>query len=224
MNRTDGTIMARRLPTMLLVCAMLLFPSPPAGPPAPWNGTLAVGLAASADDPRLPLVHESILFWNNTLSQIGSPFQLGPLRLVEMPDAAETLRQMSAGTIAGAETLPYPSFMEDLDTDLLLILSDEVEIVSFAAHWEDRGKAVIVIKSDSAPPLSLPNVTRNVIAHELGHVIGLEHNLDGSTLMCGRPALCRPEDFASATSRFLPLTAGEKAVLQELYGRWRQPF
>lgn len=46
-------------------------------------------------------------------------------------------------------------------------------------------------------PLTLANVARNVIAHELGHAIGLGHNNDAAKLMCGRPAPCRPDVFRS---------------------------
>lgn len=223
-NGTAGSILTRHLiGTLLLVCAIQIAHPSTAGAPAPWTGPLVVGLAASADDQRLPLVHEAIRYWNNMLDEIGATFRLGPVLLLKKPDAAATLRQMSAGKLADSRTLPYPSFMEALDMGLLLILSDDAGIVSFAEHWEDRAKALIVIKSAGSPPLSLPNVTRNVIAHELGHVIGLEHNSDGSTLMCGRPALCRPEDFASASARFLPLTAEETALLRELYARRNQP-
>ncbi|MBK7831714.1 MAG: matrixin family metalloprotease [Gemmatimonadetes bacterium] len=66
-------------------------------------------------------------------------------------------------------------------------------------------------------PLSLPNTVRNVIAHELGHVLGLEHNGDATTLMCGRPASCRPVDFASGNARFFPLTAEDE---RRLTRRW----
>ena len=38
-----------------------------------------------------------------------------------------------------------------------------------------------------------------------------------TVLMCGRPAPCRPDLFASSTPRFFPLTAEDKAALR---ARW----
>jgi len=63
----------------------------------------------------------------------------------------------------------------------------------------------------------MPNTVRNVVAHELGHVLGLDHNGDSTTLMCGRPASCRPAAFASDRVRFFPLTGDDDRRLQE---RW----
>lgn len=37
--------------------------------------------------------------------------------------------------------------------------------------------------------------------------------------MCGRPAPCRPEDFAASTARFFPLTDEDKKILLRLYPR-----
>jgi hypothetical protein len=57
----------------------------------------------------------------------------------------------------------------------------------------------------------------DVVAHELGHAIGLAHNSDPTMLMCGRPAPCRPMEFQSATEHYFPLTGDEKALLLQLY-------
>lgn len=209
--------MIRRVTIMpLLWCTLsVLQPSAPSCA-APWNSPLKIALAAADDDSRIPLVHESVHFWNGILEAAGASFRLGPVRRETVPEIHAVLRAMSAGKLESGQTFPCPSFLDGMETDLLIILTD-ADIVSFTEHWEERGKAMIVIKSDKTPPLSLPNVSRNVIAHELGHVIGLEHNADATTLMCGRPSFCRPDAFASPSSHFLPLTGEEKALLRSLY-------
>ncbi|HEY7558529.1 MAG TPA: matrixin family metalloprotease [Candidatus Binatia bacterium] len=108
-----------------------------------------------------------------------------------------------------------------IDGDLIIALSDG-GFVSFATTFLKSGKRLIGIRSFQDAPLRFTNVGRNVIAHELGHAIGLGHNDDPANLMCGRPAYCRPGDFRSSVERYFPLMEEEKQFLLRLYPRtWK---
>ncbi len=70
--------------------------------------------------------------------------------------------------------------------------------------------------------MNQPNIAPNLIAHEIGHAIGLKHNADPTLLMCGRPAACRPTDFQSAEPRMFPLSNEERRQLVAMYPRnWK---
>ena len=95
---------------------------------------------------------------------------------------------------------PFPERLGSIPGDIVVALSDAA-FISFSMHWS-IGKGLVAIKSGRAYPLTLPNVARNVIAHELGHAIRLAHNSDPA--MLNVPALGTvPADGVSIRQRAL---------------------
>ena len=179
---------------LLLMSVLLLLASGAAraqGIGSAWTRVPSVIIAGPAGDARGPLVHAAVAHWNSVFAAIGSAFRLG----------AATQRAGNGAAEPGK---------------MVVVLSDGV-FVSHAGRSPDGQGAVVMIRTDRVPPLSMPNVARNVIAHELGHAIGLGHNSDPAMLMCGRPAPCRPDVFASSTPRYFPLSSADRANLLAMY-------
>ena len=177
-----------------------------------WRGVPNVTIIGRADDPRLAAAQDAIEFWNRTLAALPTTFRLGLVTRVEGRVPDEVLRDLSESTLHGWSQ--HADSFASFRGDLLIVLSD-AEFVSFTSRIGNR--MLVAIKSSANPPLSLPNVLPNVIAHELGHALGLSHNSDPTTLMCGRPAPCRPATFSSDTARMFPLTSADLSRLRELY-------
>jgi hypothetical protein len=179
---------------LLLIFVLLLLASGAAraqGIGVAWTKVPSVIIVGPAGDARGPLVHAAVAHWNSVLAAIGSAFRLG------------AVTQRPGGSTAEPGKI-------------VVVLSDGV-FVSHAGRSSDGQGAVVMIRTDRVPPLSMPNVARNLIAHELGHAIGLGHNGDPAMLMCGRPAPCRPDVFVSSTARYFPLSSADRANLLALY-------
>jgi hypothetical protein len=179
--------------------AAVLFPNRAQG----WSKIPTIVVSGKEGDPRIQLVREAVDFWNKQLSDLGSGFRLGPVTFTKETIPTEELAARSDAVLTKEGALKPTASLMKIDGDLIVALSDG-DFVSFTGPFLSDGRRLVGIRGYHLRPLTLPNVARNVIAHELGHAIGLGHNDDPANLMCGRPAsLVVPTRFApmwSATS------------------------
>lgn len=179
---------------------------------------LRIAIIGNPNDPRIPPAREAIAYWNREFLRLGRHvhFDSAIVRADSIPD--ELLRAASGEAVLGLgpATTRLLATVSDVPADIVIALS-HTDLVSFSVRWRPGSHGVVGVRRSDIPPLSLPNTIRNVVAHEMGHVLGLEHNTDSTTLMCGRPSPCRPAVFASDSIRFFPLTAADERRLQE---RW----
>jgi hypothetical protein len=191
-------------------------------PWAAWKKIPSIAVVSTEDDPRLRAVREAVDFWNGELSKLASPFRLGAIAhitgVIPVGDLYDLLSRDGRLSPPCNFRPALADSIWQVKGDVVVALSD-ARFNSFTFGWPVVQKVVVGIQSNQTYPLTLPNGARNVIAHELGHVIGLSHNDDAASLMCGRAGCHWP--FPSEA--FFPLTAIEKAKLLEMYPRGWQP-
>jgi len=187
-----------------------------ARPAMGWSQLPTITVLSAPEDARLPLVRDAVVYWNSIFAELGSAFRLGPVAEAAGSIPAGELAALSQATLQNPGPAPLPEAVRTAPGNIVIVLSDG-DFVSFTRRWSHAAKALVAIRSERLYPMTLPNVARNVIAHELGHAIALGRNSDPAMLMCGRPAPCRPDAFASPDEHYFPLSADERALLLRLY-------
>jgi hypothetical protein len=175
------------------------------GPDGPL---LQVTILGDTSDARVTFAREALGHWNSEFHRLGRrvQFDSGAVRVDSIGDDVLRGAQGEVAFGMGPSTSRLQTKLADVPADIVIVLAKS-DLISFSVGWRPGRKGVVVVRRNDVWPLSLPNTTRNVIAPELGHVLGLSHNADSTMLMCGRPASCRPTAFISESARFFPLTS-----------------
>ena len=164
------------------------------------------------------MVREAASFWNRAAADLGLAAAFGRPLLTAPPEGlrpfenyAHQLSQLAGRLHSSGPGPAPPSALLGLDAEVVVLLSAQA-LMPFAWSYAEDGRHFVAIPAGD----DRDHVVRNVIAHELGHVLGLKHLREPGVLMC------QPCDTQAAGGagqpRFLPLTDLDRERLRAFLG------
>ena len=180
-----------------------------------------VVVVPEADDPRVEHTRAAIAFWNRTLADLGLDVRMrevevaaGPPGMRVIETFARFISQRGGRIPKGRDGPQPPPELTALGGDVVVLLSRQ-PLLPFAWPLIGSPDHLVAIRSLRPGRPRDDTVLRNVIAHELGHTLGLRHNR-GASLMCGP---CSSLAARESPGGWLPLTERDRALLRALHGK-----
>lgn len=172
------------------------------------------------NDPRLVSLREGISFWNRVLGELEVDLRLVESDLLIASEHEQALEnytrkiwQQAGRQRAGDFRLSEPEVLRVVGGETVVFFSAQ-PTMAFAWPLRQSPNYFIAIPRESKSASAQGGTTRNVIAHELGHMLGLVHRDDPLVLMCSP---CRTEEAITDDYGFLELTDGDRQRLRELH-------
>ena len=138
----------------------------------------------------------------------------GPPGMRAIETFARFVSQRGGRIPKGRDGPQPPPELAALGGDVVVLLSRQ-PLLPFAWPLIGSPDHLVAIRTARPGRPREDTVLRNVIAHELGHTLGLRHNRGGASLMCGP---CSSLAARESPGGWLPLTARDRALLLALHG------